>query len=147
MTSPNPYAAPAARSPARGDASAAYVPLGWRTTMATLSVIGLTVSSLALHAMQASFGERAKDPRELAIVLTYGLAGLGLLVTQISSIVFVLVWIHRASQNLRGLGRYGMRSTPGACVVAFFIPIASIWLPFSAMREIWRASDPEATQA
>ena len=53
--------------------------------MATLSVIGFTVSSLALHAIQASFGERTKDPKELAIVLTYGLAGLGLLVASCSS--------------------------------------------------------------
>ncbi len=35
-----------------------------------------------------------------------------------------------------------MTHSPAPCVGSLFIPIASLWQPPQAMREIWRASDP-----
>lgn len=147
MSPSNPYVAPRAdRAPS--DAFAvdrfAYVPLGWRTTLAGVSLVGIAISSVALHTLTAAFGPPAPDSSRLAISLLTALAGLSVLVTQLGAIVFVLVWIHRASTNLRGLGRTGMRETPLACVVSFVIPIVSLWMPLGAMTEIWRASDPSA---
>jgi hypothetical protein len=151
MTAPNPYAAPhAAGPPGPGALQSAYghtyVPLGWRTTVAALSVFGLTLASLALHVSQVAFGDRLKNLKDLVPLMLVGLAGLGVLAMLVASAVFVCIWIHRASRNLKGLGRVGMRNTPGGCVASFFIPIANLWLPLQAMKEIWQASDPTAEQ-
>jgi hypothetical protein len=151
MTAPNPYAAPNAGPPQgpgvlQSPYGHTYVPLGWRTTVAALSVIGITLTSLVLHASQVAFGDRLKNLQDLVPLLLVGLSGLGVLATLVASAVFVCIWIHRASKNLKGLGRVGMRNTPGGCVAGFFIPIANLWMPMQAMKEIWRASDPTAEQ-
>jgi len=61
---------------------------------------------------------------------------IGLLIT---AVVF-LCWIHRGNANARQLGAIGMRFTPGWSVGWYFIPIANLWKPYQAMKEIWRAS-------
>ncbi|MCZ0935812.1 MAG: DUF4328 domain-containing protein [Gemmatimonadetes bacterium] len=54
--------------------------------------------------------------------------------------ILVLSWIYRANHNARQLGAADMRFTPGWAVGWYFIPIAWFWMPYLAMREIWRAS-------
>ncbi len=39
-----------------------------------------------------------------------------------------------------------MRFSPGECIGWFFVPIAALWMPLQAMKEIWRASDPRGEQ-
>ncbi len=51
-----------------------------------------------------------------------------------------LMWIHRANRNARGLGAEAMQFTPGWSVGWYFIPIACLWKPYQAMKEIWQAS-------
>jgi hypothetical protein len=146
---PNPYAAPQgapSRAPVIATGAYVYVPLGWRTILASLSVAGLAVSSPIFHALEAALGARTKDPNDLAAALLVALSALAMLGTLFAGALFVLLWIHRASMNLRGLGRFGMRNSPGACIAGFFIPIASLWMPLSAMTEIWRASDPDRVE-
>ncbi|WP_395395421.1 DUF4328 domain-containing protein [Novosphingobium sp. BL-8A] len=50
------------------------------------------------------------------------------------------MWIHRAHANLFAAGLEGLDYTPGWSVGWFFIPIASLFKPFSAMRELWERS-------
>ena len=65
----------------------------------------------------------------------------------ITSAILILVWIHRTAVNVRQLGVTGLRFTPGWCVGWYFIPFASLWKPYQAMKEIWRASaDPSNWQ-
>ena len=52
------------------------------------------------------------------------------------------VWQHRAHANLWAFARSGLRFTPGWAVGWWFVPIASLWKPFEAVRELWKASDP-----
>jgi len=56
--------------------------------------------------------------------------------------VMFLVWVHRAASNLRALGRTGMTMTPGWCVASFFVPVASLFVPYKAVAEIATCSDP-----
>jgi Domain of unknown function (DUF4328) len=60
-----------------------------------------------------------------------------------AAIVLFLVWIYRAARNVRALGRKGMTITPGWCVGWFFVPIAMLFMPYRAMREIAVTSDAE----
>ena len=56
------------------------------------------------------------------------------------TIAVFAAWIYRANDTARRLGAQGMRFTPGWAVGWHFIPIASFWKPYQAMREIWSAS-------
>lgn len=60
-----------------------------------------------------------------------------------------LRWVHRANKNLRACAGVPMAFTPGWCVGWYFIPIANLFMPYRAMREIWHVShrDPGAPRA
>jgi len=57
------------------------------------------------------------------------------------SAIPVGMWIHRAHANLEAANLPGLEYTPGWSIGWFFIPFASLWKPFSAMRELWNASN------
>ena len=52
----------------------------------------------------------------------------------------ILMWIYRANYNARQIGVSGMKFTPGWSVSWYFIPLANVWKPYQAMKEIWKAS-------
>ncbi|HEY1691891.1 MAG TPA: DUF4328 domain-containing protein [Polyangiaceae bacterium] len=159
MTMSNPYAPPQAGfapSPAgamQQEYGQSYVPLGWRTALASISVLAASAMGFAMHGAQMAFADDlhpslaggASSP-ELVATLIVGACGLGVLVAFICAWVFIPVWMHRASSNLRGLGRFGMTFSPAGCAGWFFVPIANLWKPPQAMSELWRASDPDADQ-
>jgi hypothetical protein len=62
------------------------------------------------------------------------------LIVFIVSGVLILKWIHRANYNARQLGATDMAFTPGWSIGWYFIPIANLWKPYQAMKEIWKAS-------
>jgi hypothetical protein len=155
MTPNNPYAAPQAstlaQSPGAVQGFADYVPLGWRTALAAISVFGMTFLDAGMRFGQLALGDTrvgsvSGGSPDLAAAAIVGVTALGVLALSVCSWIFVPVWIYRAAANLRGLGRYGMTFTPGGCVGWFFVPIANLWKPPQAMSEIWRASDPQAEQ-
>jgi hypothetical protein len=51
-----------------------------------------------------------------------------------------LMWIYRANSNLRNIGVKDLEFTPGWSIGWYFIPIAFLWKPYQAMKEIWQAS-------
>lgn len=157
MSVQNPYAAPqAAYSPAgpgalEGSLGYGYVPLKWRTVLASIAVGGVVVLGFAMHIAQALLSDALLDSvktgsPDLVAAGLIGLAALAVLGMSVCAWVLVPVWMHRASSNLRGLGRYGMTFSPGACAGWFFVPFANLVMPPKAMSELWRASDPEAEQ-
>ena len=52
------------------------------------------------------------------------------------------VWQYRAQANLRAMGRASLEHRPWAAVGWWLVPIASLWMPFKVMRELWKASEP-----
>jgi hypothetical protein len=54
--------------------------------------------------------------------------------------IIILKWIYRANLNAREMGATDMVFTPGWAIGWYFIPIANLWKPYQAMKEIWRAS-------
>ena len=75
--------------------------------------------------------------------ITYAAAGLLILPIYIATVVVFCMWVHRSNANARALGAEGMEFTPGWSVGWFFIPIMNLFKPYQAVREIYRASDPE----
>ena len=58
----------------------------------------------------------------------------------ILSWIFVGMWIHRSHANLFLADLPALEFTPGWAVGWYFIPIANLFKPFQAMRELWYAS-------
>jgi hypothetical protein len=73
-----------------------------------------------------------------------GLLGLGTLGVYVTLVVLFCIWIYRANCNARALGAQRMNFSPGWCVGWFFVPVMWLFKPYQAVREIHRASDPEA---
>ena len=141
----DPYAPPQDRYP-QGHAGpygllGAYERFGWKTT-ATAVFIGLSVGcSMIVIGMTMAVGK----PTAEAGLLYLGIMGLFGIVTQLASLaggVLFLVWMHQASKNAHALRGQGLLISPGWAVGWWFIPIASMWKPYQALTEIWRASDP-----
>jgi hypothetical protein len=75
----------------------------------------------------------ANDARQRLIAIVH-------FVALIATIIVFAMWIYRANYNARQLGAAGMTFTPGWAVGWYFIPIANLWKPYQAMKEIWQAS-------
>ncbi len=75
--------------------------------------------------------------------IDYSLADFGMSLTQIvlaASFVFVGMWIVQAHRNLRLANLPHLEFTPGWAVGWYAVPIANLFKPFRAMRELWNAS-------
>jgi uncharacterized protein DUF4328 len=55
-----------------------------------------------------------------------------------------LLWQYRAHANLRALGAANLAYSPGWAVGWWLIPFANIVLPYLTVRELWKASHPDA---
>lgn len=78
----------------------------------------------------------SNDLRQMVVGIVY-------LVVLVLSFIFVGRWIYFSSRNLRTFGAVGLTIRPGWAVGWYFIPIANLWKPYQAMKEIWQASsDP-----
>jgi uncharacterized membrane protein len=105
-----------------------------------------------------SFLRVAVLPDSLASGITYvgettwydilkGILGLLQFVVYITTAVLFLMWIYRASKNLRHLGAYQIEFTPGWAVGWFFVPFANLVTPYRVVKEIWVKSDPKIPDA
>jgi hypothetical protein len=62
------------------------------------------------------------------------------LLVQIPCVIAFTMWFHRVYRNLPVLGATELELTPAKAVGSFFIPFANLFVPYGAMREIWRHS-------
>lgn len=121
--------------------TAPYRPLGWRTTAACVAIGGTIVAHLLSDV--ASFATLGASEEDLGAALAQLAGGVGLLGASILAAVIFLVWFHRAAVNVRAFGATGLQFTPGWCVGWWFVPLASLWKPLAAVKEVWRASEPD----
>lgn len=79
------------------------------------------------------------------ILLAIGLASLANNAFSLLSTIPILLWIYTAHANLRAAGVTGLRRSPAWATFSFFVPIANLFVPFLAMRELANrsAGEPE----
>ena len=75
----------------------------------------------------------ANDLRQMIIAVPY-------LIVLVLAFIFVGRWIYFSAKNVRAFGATGLTIRPGWAVGWYFIPIANLWKPYQAMKEIWQAS-------
>jgi hypothetical protein len=117
----------------------------------TLLIANIAVSVAAVFSDVYSYAEYSTLPRSAAyseLFLTSDvvslLVGLPQLVLLVAGGVVFLMWLFRTSKNLRTLAGTAMRFSPGWTVGWFFVPIANLFKPYQAVKEIWLVSHREA---
>lgn len=68
------------------------------------------------------------------------LIGIIQLVIFITTVILFGRWIYIAAKNVRALGAQDLLFTPGWAVGYYFVPVVTLWKPYQAMKEIWKAS-------
>jgi hypothetical protein len=120
---------------------------------ATLILVALIVTE-ALAALSlageiqlldaARFGVPIPPTKAEALDARQRLLGMLELTLGLAAGIALLVWVYRASRNARALGAEGMTYSPGWSVGWFFVPLASLVVPYRVLRELWKASTPGA---
>lgn len=110
-------------------------------------VLALTlVAGLSLSVWLISYTQMAESPIMLAVTgIAAGLAQLAYL----PSIIAVMVWVYMAHANLHRAGLGGLNYSPAWATFSFLVPIANLFVPFRAMRELANrsAGEPEELAA
>lgn len=96
------------------------------------AILSDAVNGIAVHANQLDAVEQ-RSRLEIPLIAFVGLA---------SGIAF-LFFTGRTLQVARESGAEGLRYKYGWVVASYFLPIASWFVPYAAMQESWRATNPE----
>ncbi|MBL4808383.1 MAG: DUF4328 domain-containing protein [Rhodobacteraceae bacterium] len=62
-------------------------------------------------------------------------------VFMIAAVITFCMFVYRAAYNAQLMSNTKQDISPGWCVGWYFIPIANLWMPWKAMKQIWRSSD------
>jgi hypothetical protein len=110
--------------------------------LTAMAVSGLAVVSSGIQLDVLAGAPSILDARS-GLYRENSIGALGLVLTAATLPVFG-VWILRAHRNLPGLGARGLDASPGWALGWFFVPFANLWMPYRAMRTLWRASHDAA---
>jgi hypothetical protein len=154
MNKQNPYAPPATITSGEKEPA-----VGYRSgsTLAMLACLALSafaivkVLQLAMDSAVVTLGEPSPDGLfeldpllfEIHSVAHPVVLGLQVLTYLLSALMFG-IWVFRANKNARALGAEGMNFSAGGCIGWFFAPFLSFYKPSLAVREVYRASDPQS---
>lgn len=117
--------------------------LGWVVGALYLLRAGVQLFpyELAVDTLSAS---SSPEVRGVAVLVVLGVSIGSLALLGLAPLSF-FVWSYRAHENARLLAPYAPLSNgPGVMIWSYFIPFANLFLPYSAMREVYVASDTAA---
>lgn len=83
-----------------------------------------------------------------AIVLTHASLARGLIVGELATAICFLIWLHRSISNAPALGAASGKYSPRWAVIAWFVPFASLVVPYRVMTDLQaRLAAPDAIRA
>jgi hypothetical protein len=145
---PQSTSAPDVRTSFSGDFRSGHTLAMWMVGLITLSIIGALVGAGLWGGHLANISGLERGVKGVQDVQDSKNAALGVesaaIWVIVAAIILWLIWQYRAHANLRALGVGELKYTPGWAVGWWLIPFANIVMPFLTMRELWKASDPEA---
>lgn len=154
----DPYRPPAAEASeftAASGATKSYQKQGLGTlrTVCTIAIfvlcglfclisVGETIGSVMFPGFSDPQSQVSSDA-EMMLAIGITLCAVLTIIVQIVSAVALCRFMYRANANLRASGVNGLEFTPGWCAGWWFVPVANLYKPFGAMKELYRASrDP-----
>lgn len=116
-------------------------------TIGAWMVFALSLLSVVMIAL-ALVNDAPLSQATEADVMMAGLIGIVTLANNavfLGSAIPMLLWTYTAHANLRAAGMRGLNHSPGWATFSFFVPIANLFVPFVAMRELANrsAGEPE----
>jgi hypothetical protein len=139
-----PQAAPAAFRNPKGITRALKIAL-WASLVIDATAIGSGLLELQLlrDFQTGAIAPSAIDAAAEASDLRQRIVGITQITVIVATIIVFARWIYVVNANKRSLGATGLEFTPGWAVGWFFVPIANLWKPYQAMKEVWQVSaDP-----
>jgi hypothetical protein len=79
----------------------------------------------------------------LVLMLVFGVAAIGV---YLATVIVFLMWLYRVSNNIAAFGQNTQHS-PGWAVGSFFVPIMNLFVPYQAVKDIWKKSEPSGADA
>ncbi|MGZ5436585.1 MAG: DUF4328 domain-containing protein [Pyrinomonadaceae bacterium] len=119
-----------------------------------LLIVGAVISLLTIpsHVLDLSVDPLAEDqdisdnPAGCLALAFTGVLGLATVAVYIATVVVFLMWLYRVSNNVAAFGATTQHSS-GWAVGSFFVPIINLFVPYQAVRDIWKKSEPSAIDA
>lgn len=110
--------------------------------------LGMSALSFLLNAWQfADYREwPSSGPADPPVTsdLPYVVGGLGFVAAFVVCGFLVLKWTYRVNRNAHAFTR-GLDNSPPWSVAWYFVPIASLWKPYQALKQAWQANErPES---
>ena len=111
--------------------------------------VGAVVTGLSLLAEALSLAfppltedqELGDNPISAVLMLIIFLLAVLEIIIYLATIVFFLIWLYRASNNLRAFNPWNRQDySPGWAVGSFFIPFVNLVVPYRAVKEVWQKS-------
>jgi hypothetical protein len=109
-----------------------------RMALLIFAIFDFLMAGIALAQLGGLIDLDAPDLDTGAIIA--GILALGYTVVFVATVILVGMWIHRAHANLRLVDGLETVTTPGWAVGWYFIPIANLFKPYQAMKELWASS-------
>ena len=109
---------------------------------AVATALSLVVESISLALEPLSDDQALVDnPMGAVLVLVMFLLAVFEFIVYVTTVVFFLMWLYRAANNLRAFDPW-VRPTysPGWAVGYFFIPFINLVVPYRAVKEVWQKS-------
>ena len=119
------------------------------TITKTLLIVGALISGLMLVTETLTFPfplpteDAELGDNVIGTVLAVLLVLIGLLafVVYVTTVVFFLMWLYRANNNLKRFNQWArLEYSAGWAVGSFFVPFANLIVPYRAVREVWQKS-------
>ena len=114
------------------------------TAGAGVAVLSLIAEALSLVFPPVADGQEISDNLMGAAVSIF-IVLLALLdfFIYLATVVFFLMWLYRAYNNLRAFNQWSrLDSSAGWAVGSFFIPFVNLVAPYRAVKEVWQKSWP-----
>jgi hypothetical protein len=125
----------------RSPKTLSYIVIGLFASLILCAVafVGLSLVMVAFPDATIDLGDEGTMHVGFGLI---GLVSLLELFLRIGTVVFFLIWLHRAYSNLSPLRARNLEYTPGWAVGWWFIPFANLVKPYQVMSELYDASDP-----
>jgi hypothetical protein len=110
--------------------------------LAALTVVGLLLWDSLSIARALADGEQVSEASIQLLQQRASQADIVSFLVLLTCALMFCLWTYRVATNAVALGGR-LSISPGSAVGYYFIPIINWWMPYTALAQVWDASDPD----